>query len=172
MKKVSMALLFALTTIVSFGQVKEDYVKDDYFYTTLKSGVGEITPVKFKLGSDFLEKLPKSENYILWEKDMYSNPENAKAVELNKDKTHIEAYLSSCTWMASFYAKLGLKNGSSYTPIANSEGFIYVNDKGEVSFSFPFKGQNGYGNMLIATAYYTEKIKNGKRDSWHGIGSN
>ena len=172
MKKVSMVLLFALVTIVSFGQVKEDYVKDGFFYTTFKSGVGEVIPVKFKLGSDFLEKLPTTENYILWEKDMYSNPENSKAVELNKNKTHIETYLSSCTWMASFYAKLGLKNGGSYTPISNGEGFIYVNDKGEVSFSFPFKGQNGYGNMLIATAYYTEKMKNGKRDSWHGIGTN
>ena len=172
MKKVSMVLLFALVTIVSFGQVKEDYVKDDFFYTTFKSGVGETTPVKFKLGSDFLEKLPKSEIYLLWEKDTYSNPENSGYVEKNKDKTHIETYLMSCTSMASFYAKLGLKNGSSYTPIANGEGFIYVNDKGEVNFSFPFKGQNGYGNMLIATAYYTEKIKNGKRDTWHAIGNN
>ena len=172
MKKVSMVLLFALVTIVSFGQVKEDYVKDGFFYTTFKSGVGETTPIKFKFGNDFLEKLQKSEVYLLWEKETFSNPENASYIERNKDKTHIETYLMSGTGMASFYAKLGLKNGTSYTPISNSEGFVYINDKGEVNFSFPFKGQNGYGNMLIATAYYSEKIKNGKRDRWHAIGNN
>ena len=171
MKKL-LVFSMVLVSFVSYGQVKKNYVKDDFFYTTFESGVGETTPVKFKLGSDFLEKLPKSEIYLLWEKDTYSNPENSGYVEKNKDKTHIETYLMSCTSMASFYAKLGLKNGSSYTPIANGEGFIYVNDKGEVNFSFPFKGQNGYGNMLIATAYYTEKIKNGKIDTWHAIGNN
>ena len=35
-----------------------------------------------------------------------------------------------------------------------------------------FYHRYGYGNMLIATAYYTEKIKNGKRDTWHAIGNN
>ena len=169
-----MVLLLASVAMVSFGQVKENYIKDGAFYTTFKSGVGEIVPVKFNLGNggEFLTELEKSEIYLLWEKETYTNPENSAYVEKNKDKTHIETYLMSCTWMASFYAKTGLKNSSSYTPIANSEGFIYINDKGEVCFSFPFKGQNGYGNMLIAEAYYTEKIKNGKRDYSHFIGNN
>jgi len=171
MKKL-LVLTMVLVSFVSYGQQKEDYIKDGFFYTTFKSGVGETIPVKFKFGNDFLEKLPKSEVYLLWEKDTYSNPENAEYVERNKNKTHIETYLMGGTGMASFYAKFGLKNGTSYTPISNSEGFVYINDKGEVNFSFPFKGQNGYGNMLIATAYYSEKIKNGKRDRWHAISSN
>jgi hypothetical protein len=171
MKKL-LVLSMVLVSFVSYGQQKEHYIKDDYFYTTFKSGVGEMTPVKFKFGGDFLIKLEKSEAYLLWEKETYSNPENSGYVEKHKDKTHIETYLMSSTSMASFYAKFGLKNGSSYTPIPNSEGFVYVNDKGDVNFSFPFKGQNGYGNMLIATAYYTDKIKNGKRENSHFIGTN
>jgi hypothetical protein len=157
---------------VSYGQQKEDYIKDGIFYTTFKSGIGEVIPVKFKLSGDFLNKIQKSEIYLLWEKETFSNPENVGYIERHKNKTHVETYLMSCTSMASFYTKLGLKNGNSYTPIADGEGFVYVNDKNEVSFSFPFKGQNGYGNMLFATSYYTEKIKDGKRDNSHFISSN
>ncbi len=171
MKKV-LVLAMVLLSFVSYGQQKEDYIKDGVFYTNFKSGTGEIVPVKFKISSDFLEKLQKSEVYLLWEKETFTNPENSEYVEKHKDKTRVETYLMSCTSMASFYAKFGLKNTSSYTPIPNSEGFVYVNDSGEVSFSFPFKGQNGYGNMLIAKAYYIEKIKNGKRDNTNFISTN
>jgi len=160
MKKVVLVLTLVFASFVSFSQQKEDSIKNDVFYTSFKSGAGEKIPVNFAFPKDFLEKLQKSEVYLLWKERVLSNPKNV-------DTPTVELYLKICTWTASFYAKLGLKNSTSYTPIANSEGFIYINDKGEVNFSFPYKAQNGYGNMIISKAFYTEKIKDGKIVNTH-----
>jgi hypothetical protein len=85
---------------------------------------------------------------------------------------NVETYLTQATHMASFFTKLGLKSSTSYAPISNSEGFIYVTDKGEINISFPFKGQNGYGNMIFATGYYWEFVKKGAFAEKHFIASN
>lgn len=163
MKKVLLVLTLVLGTLVSNGQeTNQNYIKDNVFYTIFKSGAGEEIPVKFSFGDDFLNKITETEVYKLWETETFNNPANSGYIERNKDKTHIELYLMGSTYMASFYSKMGLKNTNSYTPI-NGEGFIYINDKGEVNFSFPFKGQNGYGNFIISKGYYTEFVKDGKK---------
>ena len=170
MKKV-LLVLAVLGSYVSYAQDKESYLKENFFYTAFVSGTGEKVPVKFKLGSG-PEKIAQTEVYKLWEAEAFNGPNKASWIEINKVISSIEMYLMQATQMASFFSKLELKNPTSYTPINNSEGFIYVNDKGEVNFSFPFKGQNGYGSMIFAQGYYTEKIKKGKVDTWHAISSN
>ena len=156
-----------LVSFVSYGQTKEDYIKDGFFYTTFESGVGEKIPVKFSLGNDFLTKITQTEVYKIWESGTFTDPTKKWG-----NQTHIETYLTRSTWSSSFYTKLGLKNEDSFSPILNSKGFIYVNDKNEVCFSFPFKAQNGYGNMIFSEAYYIETTKDGKKDVRHFISSN
>jgi hypothetical protein len=172
MKHTFFGVVLTLITTVAFSQEKENYIKDGVFYTKMKSGVGEQIPVKFKFGSDFEKKILETEVYKIWEKDTYTNPENEKYVERWKKQTHLETYLMSATSMASFYAQLELKNKTSFTPISGSEGFIYVNDKSEVNYSFPFKAQNGAGNMIFAKAFYVESVKDGKKESEHFISTN
>ncbi len=168
MKKL-LLVLAVLGSYVSYAQDKESYLKENMFYTTFESGVGEKVSVKFKLASS-PEKIAQTEVYKLWEAETFNGPNKVAYTEINKVVSSIEIYLMQATQMASFFTKLGLKSSTSYTPISNSEGFIYVNDKGEVNFSFPFKGQNDYGSMIFAKGYYTEKIKKGKLDTWHAIG--
>ena len=180
MKKV-LLVLAVLGSYVSYAQDKESYLKENIFYTTFESGVGEKVSVRFKLASG-PEKIAQTEVYKLWEKEtplllkktiqqVPGFPYAKLDSVISNMFLNVEMYLTQATQMASFFTKLGLKSSTSYTPISNSEGFIYVNDKGEVSFSFPFKGQNGYGSMIFAKGYYTEKIKNGKLDTWHAIGN-
>jgi hypothetical protein len=70
--------------------------------------------------------------------------------------------------MASLYAQMDLKNSQSYLPIEGAEGMIYTMD-GKVNISFPFKAQNGYGNMIFMKAYYSLKFVNGKTETFHFV---
>ena len=166
-----MVSMVSLISLVSFSQEKENYIKDGFFYTKLESGVGEEILVKMSLSSDFLDKITTTEVFKKWKDETFSNPKNAGFIEKWKNQTDIETYLMSAVGMASFYAKWELKNRDSYTPV-NGKGFIYVNDKNEVNISFPIKGQNGYGNMIFATAYYSEKMKDGEVKNSHFVSSN
>lgn len=141
---------------------KENYISDDVFFTKLESGVGEIVPVKFKLSSDLSATISSNKIFQEWDSTTYSNPKNAKFVEKWKNQTHLETYLIGITKMAGEMAKIDLKNGTSFSPIADSQGFINIMDDGSISVTLPFKAQNGNGNMVFAKAYYTEKIKGGK----------
>lgn len=168
MKMKLFTLLLTLFTFVSFAQ-KDNYIKENLFYTNFTSGVGEKIQVKFKFGSDFQTKVIENEIFKKWEVSTYTDSSNAGYVEKWKNQTHLETYLMGLTGMASFYAKLELKNGGSYSPIKDSEGFIYINDKGSINVSFPFKAQNGLGNMIFAKAYYIESLIDGKEETKHFI---
>jgi hypothetical protein len=37
------------------------------------------------------------------------------------------------------------------------------------NISFPFKAQNGYGNMIFMKAYYSMKFVNGKTETTHFV---
>jgi len=148
---------------------KENYIKDNVFYTNLNSGVEASIPVKFKISSDFQNKILDNTIYKLWEKETYSNPKNAGYIEKWKNQSHLETYLMGITKMASECAKIDLKNGTSFSPIKDSEGFINSDEEGSIKVTFPFKAQNGYGNMIFAKAYYIESVKNGKTEIDHFV---
>jgi hypothetical protein len=96
-----------------------------------------------------------------WDSTTFNNPKNADYIEKHKSHPHYETFLFSNINMASIYAQMDLKNYQSYLPIEGSEGMIYIID-GKINISFPFKAQNGYGNMIFMKAYYSMKFVNGK----------
>jgi hypothetical protein len=171
MKQFLMVLMVTLISLSGFSQEKQNYIQDGIFYTTLESGVGEQVPIKLSLSSDFLDRITTTEVFKKWKDETFSNPKNAAYIERWKNQTDVETYLMGSVGMASFYAKWELKNRDSYTPV-NGKGLVYINSKNEVCISFPIKGQNGYGNMIFATAFYIEKIIDDKRDNTHFVSSN
>jgi predicted GIY-YIG superfamily endonuclease len=104
------------------------------------------------------EKLSEEEAFI---KEIYY-------IEKYKSHPHYETFLFSNINMASIYAQMDLKNYQSYLPIEGSEGMIYIID-GKINISFPFKAQNGYGNMIFMKAYYSMKFVNGKTETTHFV---
>ncbi len=169
MKKVN-SILVALFMSVLFNPVfSQNYgLKDGYFTTTIKSGVGQEVVVKFAISNESIELIKNNASYKNWDSITFTNPKNADFVALHKNRTHLETYLYSTIGMASIWAKLDLKNMQSFTPILNSEGFIYCKDD-KINFSFPFQAQNGYGNMIFMKAYYSVKFENGKNVESHFV---
>ena len=159
-------LIFCVFTSLSYSQ---DYgLKDGYFTTKIKSGVGQDVVVKFAISNENIELIKNHPSYKNWDSITFTNPKNADFIELHKSHTHLETYLYSTIGMASIWAKLDLKNMQSFTPILNSEGFIYCKED-KINFSFPFQAQNGYGNMIFMKAYYSVKFENGKSVETHFV---
>ena len=166
MKRSNLILAFCLITSLSYSQ---DYqIKDDYFTTTLKSGVGEIINVKFSISAETINLIKSHEAFKDWDSTTFSNPKNAGYIEKNKNHEHYETFLYSNINMTSIYAQMDLKNSQSYLPIEGSEGMIYIIDD-KINISFPFKAQNGYGNMIFMKAYYSMSFLNGKTEISHFI---
>jgi hypothetical protein len=153
-------------TTLSYSQ---DYqIKDGYFITTIKSGVGENINVKLSISAETIELIQSNDCFKAWDSITFNNPKNADYIEKHKNHAHFETFIFSNLNILSFYAKMELKNYESYLPIEGSEGMIYVSD-GKINISFPFKAQNGYGNMIFMKAYYTMKFVNGKTETSHFI---
>jgi hypothetical protein len=169
MKKLNViltTLIFCVLTSLSYSQ---DYqIKDGYFITTLKSGVGEIINVKLSISTETINLIQSNECFQYWDSVTFNNPKNADFIEKHKNHPHYETFLFSNINMASLYAQMDLKNSQSYLPIEGAEGMIYIMD-GKVNISFPFKAQNGYGNMIFMKAYYSLKFVNGKTETFHFV---
>jgi hypothetical protein len=157
-------LLFSFLNVYSQTTSELPYFKDNVFYSTLESGIGEKIPMPFRLTADAEMKIKETTIYQNWEKVTFSNPANEKYIEIHKSMQHFEMFLMGETFMASFYAKMKMKNGTSYSPVKGGEGMIYVNDKGEINISFPCQGQNGYGNTIISKVYYSIIWNESKKD--------
>lgn len=162
MKNLIMITLTICFIKVSYGQDTIHYYKDGFFYTNIKSGIGEDVPVKFTLTINDIEKIKSTINYQFWDSTTFSNPANQEYIERWKSKTHIEMFLMSEVNTASILTQMKLKNSTSYEPISQGQGLIYVNDKNQVSISFPFKAQNDIGNMKISKVLFLLKWENGK----------
>jgi hypothetical protein len=162
----SITLLFCVITSLSYSQ--EYQIKEGYFTTTLKSGVGEMINVKLSLSDETINLIKSNESFKYWDSTTFSNPENAGYIEKNKNHPHYETFLNSNVNMSSIYAQMDLKNSQSYLPIEGSEGMIYIKD-GKINISFPFKAQNGYGNMIFMKAYYSISFLNGKTETTHFV---
>ena len=144
-----------LLSFVSYSQ-NDPYLKDNVFYTTFESGVGIETKVSFSINQETLEKIDSFEVFKEFEKVTLNNPANEKYLKRWSKLSHKEMFLNGKTGSASFMAKLKLKNGTSYTPIENSKGRIFfMSDNQKLVISFPFKAQNGRGEMLISNCYYS-----------------
>jgi hypothetical protein len=169
MKNLNLTLatiLFCLLTSLSYSQ---DYqIKDGYFITTLKSGVGEMINVKLSINAETINLIQSNDCFKNWDSTTFNNPKNADYIEKHKSHPHYETFLFSNINMASIYAQMDLKNYQSYLPIEGSEGMIYIID-GKINISFPFKAQNGYGNMIFMKAYYSMKFVNGKTETTHFV---
>jgi hypothetical protein len=166
LKVMMMTLIMCLMTMVSFGQS----LKNNVFYITFETGVGEKIDMEFNVDSVSILKIQETENFKNWVTTTFSNPENAGYIEKWKYLSHIEMFLMGITNMASFYAKFELKNRSSYTPI-NGTSFIRCND-GKITVVFPMKGQNGYGNFIMSQAFYVLEWVDGKEKKFNFISSN
>lgn len=159
-------LIFCVLTSLSYSQ---DYqLKDGYFNTTVKSGVGEMINIKFYISTETIDLIQSHDCFKDWDSTTFNDPKNEGYIEKHKSHSHFETFLFSNVYMTGFYAKMDLKNSQSFLPIENSEGNIFIAD-GKINISFPFKAQNGYGNMIFMTAYSSMKFVNGKTEKTHSI---
>ena len=158
-----MTLMMCSMAMFSFGQS----LKNDVFYTTFETGVGEKINMEFNVDLIVINKIQETENYKNWVKETFSNPANAGFIEKWKSLSHIEMYLMETTSIASFYARLELKNRNSYTPI-NGKSSIRCND-GKITIVFPMKAQNGYGNFIISQAFYILEWVDGKEKKFNFV---
>ena len=169
MKKLNLILVGLMMCIFVQPVFSQDYgLKDGYFTTTIKSGVGQDVVVKFTISNENIELIKNHPSFKNWDSITFNNPKNSDFVQLHKSHSHLETYLYSTIGMASIWARLDLKNSQSFTPILNSEGFIYCKED-KINFSFPFQAQNGYGNMIFMKAYYSVKFENGKSVDTHFV---
>jgi hypothetical protein len=51
MKNLMFCTYLLFFSTVTYGQIKDNTIVDNFFYTTLKSGVGEEVQLKFKFGA-------------------------------------------------------------------------------------------------------------------------
>lgn len=170
LKGIMIALIMCLISLIHYGQGKTHYLKDDIFYTTFESGVGEKIKMEFNIDSNDIVKIQETELFKNWVNATFSNTENAEYIERWKSISHIEIFLMRTTSMASFYAQFELKNRNSYTPI-NGTSYIYCKD-GEITVMFPMKAQNGYGNFIISKAFYTIEFVDGEEKEFNFVSSN
>lgn len=169
MKNLNLTLttfIFSVLTSLSYSQ---DYqIKDGYFTTTLKSGVGEMINVKFLISDETINKIQSHDCFKNWDSTNLNNPKNKEFIEKHKSHPRYETFIFSNITMTSIYAQMDLKNMDSYLPIEGSEGMIYITDD-KINISLPFKAQNGYGNMIFMKAYYSMKFVNGKKETTHFV---
>lgn len=159
---LAILILYSCTFLASYSQDTKTYIEGSYFHTNFTDGVGEAIPFKFRFENQFLDKLENSELFKLWVDQTYSNPENKIFIENNKDRSKVEVFLNSKTGMASILTKMKLKNTTSYTILQDAEGFIEIEEDGDLYIEFPFKGQNGFGNLIFLKSTLTEKVVDGK----------
>ena len=166
LKLILTTFIFCVLTSLSYSQ---DYqIKDGYLITTLKSGVGEMINVKLSINAETINLIQSNDCFKNWDSTTFNNPKNADYIEKHKSHPHYETFLFSNINMTSLYAQMDLKNSQSYLPIEGAEGMIYIID-GKINISFPFKAQNGYGNMIFMKAYYSMKFVNGKTETTHFV---
>ena len=171
MKKSIIFSLVLFSFISATSQTKSEfpYFKDDVFYTKIENGIGEQIPAKFSISSETIIKIKSTKIYQNWEKDTYTNPENVGYVKKHKSMKHIEVFLMGETMMSSKYTQMKMKNQTSYSFVKGGSGHIFVGDNDKINISFPCQSQNGYGNIIISTAYYSIIWNEEKNDQEHDI---
>lgn len=144
MKKIFLIAIVMLLSVVTFAQAtkKADVLKDGVFYTVFESGIGEKINMQFDVVDT--NKIIQTEVYQKWKADTAHS----------SNVFTLTYFLSLKTMSADFFAKYSMKNKTSYSPIPNTTGSIYVTSKNELSITFYCQGQNGYGNTIRAQAFY------------------
>jgi hypothetical protein len=147
MKKLLLASLLMFLCFYSFSQ--SPVIKDGTLSTTLTSGAGVDVPVKFSISN--VDGIKASEQYIEFKKDdEFISGWIKKGV-----KDSLAIFLMSHVNFVADMIKIKMENSTSFTPIENSKGMIYISDDKKLVVSFPFKAENSLGN-LISVRSYTE----------------
>ena len=168
MKKLILGALLLLSMVSTV--YSQDYsLKDGYFNTLIKSGIGVKVNVKFAISQQTVDILLKHPCFLYWDSVTYSNPADSGFVLKHKGHTHLETYLSSSIAMASIMAQFDIKVMDSYTPIETAEGNIRIDEIGYISIVHPFQAQNGYGNMVFCKAFYMIEWVNEKTQTSHFV---
>jgi hypothetical protein len=155
-------LLVLIITVISVSVFSQNKIENNSFKTEFSTGIGEKILMSFALDSVTMDKITKTPSYIYWDSVTFSNPNNAGYIEKNKNKTHMEMFLSSNTGMGSIEVKYSLKIPNSYTPLQSTNNKIYVAEDQSVVVRYDIKAQNAYGNMIFSTAAYYISFVNGK----------
>ena len=169
MKKL-LFITAVLVSIVSFGQKKEHSftlktapsgIKYGVFSTKMENGIGVKMPISFKV-IDIQEV--KNTNVYKAFADGYVTDKNYQAECKALGLDVFGAFLLESTQISGVTVKYEFKNKASFTLIKDAEGSVYAMSPDEVVFSFPCQAQNGYGNMIYNTAYFSVKLVNNKLD--------
>lgn len=137
--------LFLLLPIIGISQHKVE-IKDGSFYTFTTDGRDNEVKIEFKISQETIDFIKASESY----QNTLSDTAFLKA---NKEKRgikdpvalHLMSKVNGCASSTRFK----LKNKTSFSIESNAKGFIYVS-KEDLAISFPFSGQNGYGNSIFS----------------------
>lgn len=146
LKLMMITLILCFINIISYGQI----LKNNVFYTTFESGIGEKIQMEFQIKPFDLAKIQKTPIYINW---IIQHPNN----------NNIKAFLNDKLQMASLKAKSRLRYKASYIPINGNPRIFCVND--EIKILFPMKAQNSSGNFMFHEASYTIKWINNKEET-------
>jgi hypothetical protein len=158
MKRLLATLLIFLIYTCSYGQS----LRNNVFYNTLNSGIGEKISMEFSIDSTSIVQIQETEQYKSWINETYLSTTTSSIEWRERFNEHssLELYLMTRTGLASVNAKYKLKNPNSYTPI-NGDASVRCRD-GKITIVFPMKGQNAYGNFIISKAYFTIEWVNGE----------
>ena len=164
MKKI----LFTFIVLFTLAANAQTMLKDGIFKVMLENGIKQEIEMKFKVSEEIINKIKETDVYKLGYMAK-TNEASKEFIEKNKLE-YIEAFLKHETGMASMLISFDVKNRTSYSPIKDAKGFIWVNKEGEVGISFPFQAQNEYGNTVMASAsciikWDSSNNKN-KRQAW------
>jgi hypothetical protein len=147
MKKLLVVTGLVLSSMMSYGQK----LTGNLFQVTLTSGIGEKIPMKFSINNEDLKNIKLTEAYRYHVKNY-----------LEKGMVPMVSFLNDGTVVGNLKGKWEFENQTSYTPLKNGNGTIYLSDDNEVVFVIPCKAQNGYGNYVVSKVYYKTKVVNGK----------
>lgn len=144
MKKIILTLVISVSSLVLKAQEKYYSYTDGTFTITIENGLDIKKQVSFSLSEKDIEKIKETENF-----------------KINKEDDVIK-YVWSNTISAVYRAKYQLTHINSFDFIDDNKGMIYVTDDGKLNISYKFKAQNGFGNYIYSTCYYTAYAKRGK----------
>lgn len=139
-------LFYLLILICTVNSAYSQKLAGNIYTTTVKNGAGQKSELRFQISEETLQKFKLSKEYSSCKSD--TGYIRKQLDPITKDT--IAICLMSRVNMATLMVRFELKNEASMQFIPDSEGIIYFTDD-IICISFPFKAQNGYGNMVFMT---------------------
>lgn len=140
MKKYILTSLVFLVTLVCFGQSYKH--QNGHIYIPLKNGIGVSQTVKLSLA-----------------KEDYDEIKNSQLFKKNTEKGEsVGSFLAFQILRTSFDVNSQIKNHTSLKYIPNAVGSIYFTMEDgieKIMITYPFKCENGYGNLVSSKTIST-----------------